>query len=1074
MIHRSPLSMASRVLLPTTRCLLPTVLLLLTAHCSLLTAHAQSATATLSGTVEDQNGAVIPGATVTLIKVDTGARRQTTTSEKGSFAIPLLLPSTYKLRVEQTGFSPIEVNDVVLNVGDQKSLQIQLKAGGINAMVQVNTDAPLVDESPAVGTVVDRQFVENMPLNGRSFQSLIELTPGVVLSKATAGNRGQFSVNGQRPNANYFTIDGVSANIGNQPSTSLGQSGSGELPGLSASGGTNNLVSVDALQEFRIQTSTYAAEFGRMPGAQISIITRSGTNRFSGTVFEYFRNDVLDANDWFNNSLGLKKPALRQNDFGGVLGGPLYLPRFGEGGPALHSGKNRTFFFFSYEGLRLRLPQTKITEVPSITTRQTALTLAPQIRPFLNAYPIPNGKDLGNGLAQFSAGYSDASNLNAASIRIDHTVSRNLTLFARYNYATSDVVQRAGISGTSSLNTVATKDAKTQTLTVGTTWMISPKISNDLRANWSLNEGAIFNRLDDFGGAVPLSESLIFAPSASRQDSRFQLTLSGGTNTTLVDGQQDVNIQRQVNIVDNISLVTASHQLKFGIDYRRLSPSAHFDKLGQFVTFTGASGSLTGRASNVLLFGEFNPARPLINNYSVYGQDTWRVTRRLTLTYGLRWEVNPPPRSKDNGNDPFALTGTDNPATIAFAPLGTPLYKTTYNNFAPRIGVSHQLSQKQGRETVLRGGFGIFYDLGYGQVANSFIQFPFSVRKTLLNIPFPLDPSLLTPLTQDFSAPVALYAGADPNLKLPYTYQWNIAVEHSLGTNQTISASYLGAAGRRLLREERLNNPNTRFQIVDLVRNKATSDYHAVQLQFQRRLSRGFQAVASYTWSKSIDIASSDNGGNLPNQKIDPQADRGPSDFDVRHAFTAAVTYNIPSSKVGEVAGAILGHWSVDTLFRARSATPIDVFSSRNLGFGSYNFRPDLVAGAPLYVDDPTVAGGQRINRAAFIIPTELRQGTLGRNTLRGFSLSQIDFALRRQFNLTEVVNLQFRAEAFNLFNHPNFADPIGNLSSGLFGRSTQMMNRSLGTSGGVTGGFSPLYQAGGSRSIQFGLKLSF
>src|SRR6266542_2442951 len=315
----------------TNRCLVFVCAVLLTVYCFLPTAVAQSTTATLTGTVEDQNGAVIPGVTITIQNTATSFERQTVTSDAGGFIVPLLPPGNYTVTVKRDGFTPVEIRNVILNVGDHKALPIVLKAGGVTETVLINADAALINESPALGTVVDRQFVENLPLNGRSFQSLITLTPGTVLTKTNLNDQGQFSVNGQRSNANYFTIDGVGANIGVVAAVPQGQSAPGSLPGLTSSGGTNKL---------------------------------------SGTVFEYFRNEALDANDWFNNAKSLAKPALRQNNFGGVLGGPLYLPRFGEGGPSFTSGKDRTFFFFSYEGLRLRLPNTTTTPVPTLAARQ--------------------------------------------------------------------------------------------------------------------------------------------------------------------------------------------------------------------------------------------------------------------------------------------------------------------------------------------------------------------------------------------------------------------------------------------------------------------------------------------------------------------------------------------------------------------------------------------------------------------------------------------------------------------------------------------------------------------------------
>src|SRR5574341_513054 len=446
---------------------------LLTAGCLLLTVllapdswllapvFGQSASATLSGTVVDANGAVIPGATITVTEPATGVERTTTTNDLGYFTIPLLKPSTYLLHVEHQGFLTAEVRDIVLNVNDQRALTIKMKVGDVKETVNITGEATLINESPAVGTVVDRQFVGNLPLNGRSFQSLITLSPGVVLTKASAFEPGQFSVNGQRSDSNYFTVDGVSANLGVSGGVGLGEQAGGTSPGLTVLGGTNNLVSVDALQEFRIQTSTFAPEFGRQPGAQVQILTRSGVNDFRGAVFEYFRNDALDANDWFANANRLPRPALRQSDFGGVLGGPII--------------KDRTFFFFSYEGLRLRLPQVRILPVPSTVARQDAPA---QIRPLLNAFPVPNGRDLGDGLTEFSASYSEPSTLNATSIRVDHTVNDRLTLFGRYNYAPSENVQRGvAVGANTSLSVLFPQRINTQTATAGVTWAITSRIS---------------------------------------------------------------------------------------------------------------------------------------------------------------------------------------------------------------------------------------------------------------------------------------------------------------------------------------------------------------------------------------------------------------------------------------------------------------------------------------------------------------------------------------------------------------------------------------------------------------------
>ena len=1057
-------------------------LLVITCHSSLDAALAQGTTATLSGTVTDQNGAVIPDVSIAVINIAQGFQRSATTNGEGAFVVPLLPPGHYTVKAEHNGFTPTEVRDVVLNVNDQVAMKIHMNVGTVSQTVQIVEGGSLINESPAVGTVIDRQFVANLPLNGRSFQSLITLAPGVVQTKINAGNNtGQFSVNGQRSNANYFTVDGVSANIDAPASSNVSQTIGGSLPGLTAFGGTNNLVSVDALQEFKVLTSSYAAEFGRTPGGQIQIVTRSGTNEFHGTLFDYLRNDALDANDWFANRNKLQRPPLRQNDFGGVFSGPILLPRFGEGGrQPWYNGRNRTFFFFSYEGLRLRQPQVASNaEVPSISLRQSAL---PQIKPFLDAFAIPNGPELANELALFSASYSNPSTLNATSIRIDHRISNKLMLFGRYNYAPSSTIQRFSDSLTSpSLTAVVT-----QTATGGATSSLTSRIVNDFRANYSRTRSQNSRSLDNFGGGVPVSFSPLSSSSFTLPaDSLLAFTMFFSTAPEIRQGNNARNVQRQINLVDAVSFVTGPHQLKFGADYRRLSPTIRPSEYFQQAAFTSANEVRTATALIVLIIAS-QPARPLFKNFSAFAQDTWKATPRLTITYGSRWEVNPPPKAAD-GNEAFTAIGLDNPATIALAPRGTPFFRTTYNNFAPRLGIAYQLSQHAGRETVLRGGSGIFYDLGNVQAAIAFTSAPFATNAGdgfRFNVPYPNMGAEAAP--PPFGVPPFFIVAADPNLKLPRTYQWNVAVEQSVGINQTVSASYVGALGRRLINRLQLSNPNPTFSDVQILENDAKSDYHALQLQFQRRLTRGLQALASYTWSHSIDEVSSDIGVGL---------DSGPSDFDVRHAFSAAVTYNIPSPKAGGFADAFLRNWSVDSIVRAQSAAPVDVIARQffSLAGNVVNVRPNLIQGIPLYLNDPKAPGGRRFNntvptaaqvaaagcsptRAAkgpFCTPPTSQQGGLGRNALRGFPLNQVDLSLRRQFNLKERLNLVLRADLFNIFNHPNFGDPNNTLSSATFGEATTMFGRSLGA-GGAGGGFNPLYQVGGPRSTQLSLKLQF
>jgi hypothetical protein len=1015
-----------------------------------LRADAPGMTSALGGIVVDETDAVVADASVSVKDTSRGVNKEARTSSTGKFLIPQLPPGSYTVSVQHQGFATSEIKDLRLKVHEQLTLKVPLKVGQIGETVTVEAEASVVNKTPDVSTSVNRQMMENLPLNGRSLQPLINLTPGVTTTRPTFANQGQFSANGQRAGSNYFIVDGVSANIGVAAGAEgLGQSGAGSLPSFSALGTTHSLLTVDALQEFKVLTSTYAPEYGRTPGAQVIAQTRGGTNKWRGDLFEYFRHGALDARDWFANSLGLEPPPLRQHDFGGVVGGPIL--------------KNRTFFFASYEGLRSRLPAVGIFDVPSVGARESA---PEPLRPFLDAFPVPNGGETANGFSRFSAAYGNTAFVDNVSLRLDQQVGNKLTLFARYSFGNSETETRGVYS---SPNTILQMAFNTQTFTVGATHSITTRMTNEFRANYSRTVGGKYFQLDELGGAEPLDDGAAFPPFASQQDSLFSFSLGG--NTSFAMGKDAVNSQRQLNLVDSLSIFAGSHQLKLGLDYRRLTPTYGQWKYKQNAFFDGVAGALGGFASSVAVVTQ-DRVNLLFTNFSAYAQDTWKANHRLSLTYGLRWEYNPPPVAL-GGQVLYTVQGLDNPAALTLAPAGTRFYQPTYTNFAPRVGLAYQLSGRPGRERVLRGGFGVYYDLGAGPLANSATSFPYERRRTLAGVPYPLSPEQSTPLPFSLSPPVSHIQASDPHLKLPLTMQWNVTLEQALGDKRSLSVSYVGAAGRRLLRLESLYNPNPDFSQVFVTTNGASSSYRALEVQFQRRFSRSLQSLFSYTWSRSLDNASSDSLINPPAARVDPRQDLGPSDFDVRHTFAAAVTYDLPKPSAGSFGEALLAHWSVDAIIFARSAAPVDVFYRRDIGFGPFNFRPDLVPGVPLYLEDPAAPGGRVINRAAFVIPDALRQGTLGRNALRGSPFSQLDLSLHRRFPLTERVNLQLRADFFNLFNRPNFGDPVGDLGSGLFGRPISMFGRSLGSSVGSVG-LNPVYQSGGPRSVQLSLKLGF
>ena len=1061
------------------------LLLVLIATCLVHPALAQLETATVSGQVVDPSGLGVTGAHVKLVDIDRGTTASAATNNSGLYTFASVRPGHYRLEVDAAGFRIVNVTGLTLNVQDHIEQNFRLQIGSVAESVTVEASAQQVNTTDAtVSTIVDRQFAENLPLNGRSFQTLIEMTPGVVLTPSNAYDSGQFSVNGQRPTSNYWMVDGVSANIGINANLGSGNGLAGSLGSFSVLGGTNSLVSVDALQEFRIQTSTYAPEFGRTPGGQISIVTRSGTNRVHGTAFDYLRNDVLDANDWFADNSGSRKPEERQNDFGGTFSGPILI--------------DRTFFFFSYEGLRLRLPQTAQTSVPDLIARQSADSA---MQPFLNAYPLPNGPQAvdstGNPVpnaAEFNASYSNPATLNAYSLRVDHRLSDKWSLFGRYNYSPSEIAQRGNGQA---LSTVSTSRITVQTGTLGATWAISPTIANDLRFNYSRTNGSSASNLDNFGGAIPIASPPFPSPFTT-QNSDFALLIFSLSNPTLAVGQTQRNLQRQINIVDGLSIQHGSHALKFGFDLRRLSPEFDPNLYGQTPIFLDVPSSETGS----LFFATTTSSRAvtfLFRNLGLFVQDTWRIRPQLTVTYGLRWDLDFAP-STLSGPNIQAVSGfnLNDLSQLAIASARTPPFRTRYGNVAPRLGLAYQLRQSQNWQTVVRGGLGVFFDLATSEAGSALsgYNYPFGASNLLSGAP--LGGIATFPLTAGEVAPPVITPGTnavlsfDPNLRLPYTLQWNLAIEQSLGREQSLSASYIGATGRRLIQTAFVNSPNQNFPLgVQLVTNVAMSDYNALQLQFQRRLSRGLQVLASYTWSHSIDTASAGsafgNEGNALVPGFNPNINRGPSDFDIRNAFSTGLTYDLPTPKRNAFTNAILRGWSTENIIQARSAPPVNVYDSllgQQLLNADVLIRPNVVPGIPLYLYGSKYPGGKIFNSTPgqggsgclgpFCVPLAGSQGNLGRNALRGFGAAQWDFAIHRDFPIRESVKLQFRAEMFNVLNHPNFGPPTGDISLPQFGESTQTLGQSL--SGGNLGGgaFDSLYQIGGPRSIQLALKLVF
>jgi hypothetical protein len=1023
--------------------------------------------AALSGYVKDPTGGVVPKADIRLIKTDTAAKWSTTSSDLGSYEFSALPPGPYEIHVDKAGFQPLVRGGLVLHIGDRVQMDLGLSVGASKEAVTVEGGPELLNTNDAsVSTVVERQTVENMPLNGRSFQSLLNLMPGVnPINPGSVGNgqnaQGQFTVNGQRADANYFMVDGVSANTGAGSGRFLGQGGTGSLPATTALGGFNGLVSVDALQEFRITTSTFAPEYGRTPGGQVLLLTRSGTNSFHGDLFNYFRNTKLDANDWFLNRGGLPRGAVHQNDFGGVFGGPIVRDKF--------------FFFLSYEGLRLRNAQPgtsyTFTRDARVLAQQAVNTMNPiysgYMAQILNAYPLPaHDPSIGDGstctsettcIAPFTNAFPNASSLDSGSARMDYALNARTTLFGRYVQSPSSTVARGSLGSIN--NTGITLGSESGT--IGFTRIIRPTVNNDLRVNYTHTGLRKSLTAPSFTGTLASLFPAGFAqvPAAySPSDMTLSFGFPGlGVPDLTIGPAAANNRQDQVDVVDALGMVKGSHTLKFGVDFRVTDPTVRNASYDFSAWFFSALGSafcgapdvgpggpgpgpgaplpqfICGKASSTTVMRNSEQKFRLLN-WSLFAQDTWKLTRRLTLTYGLRYEIDPAPHSL-NGTPFFSLTNFDpiqctttpqfvqgtTICNVGAAPLGTAPYATRWRNLAPRIGAAYQVSQNPNWGTVLRAGFGIFYDTAND--ASSGTLGPFSPvtgynaadAGVIPNLPcpssgtapagglstgsqflqFPItNPGCVTPPAIRTSiSPTNPYMTAAqavaPNLKLPIAREFNVSVQQALGARQSLTVSYVGATGHDLIGaiplfgKARLGTPIVTIPLsptfptsMVVYGNYAGSNYNALQVYFQRQFNHGFGANASYTWAHSLDDASNFNSGAVFPFSVNYSS----SDFDIRQTFSASLVYDAPTPfKRNRLAQALLADWSFAPIYHYQTAPPINAVAvlgpSPVSGFTDTQ-RPNLIPGVPIYVYGAQCAaeygscpGGFGINNAPTGVP---------------------------------------------------------------------------------------------------------
>ncbi|MBI3046754.1 MAG: TonB-dependent receptor [Acidobacteria bacterium] len=1044
--------------------------------------------ADIRGVVTDPSGAVVPGVRITVGRA-ADAERSVVTDASGRYAVSQLSPGTYDLRAELAGFEPIRRTAVRLEAGATLDVDLVLQPAPINETVAVPGRARR-EQPVAAALVVDREFLESLVFENRSLQSLVALAPGVV----TMGD-GMLSADGSRTTANYVTIDGVSANIGVPrfgaarppvgarigPAGGTDTNAGGANAVLGGFTGGSELIQLEALEQIRVETPAYSAQLGRQSGAQVQLVSRSGTNQFTGSAFEYLRDSRLDAHDWFANANPrAQRSPYRQQQFGGVFGGPI--------------ARNRTFFFLSYEGRqRDTAPAVRELRVPAVELRSSP-GLSPELARLLDAYPLPHGPEFVDaqgqplGAAPFydaSPGFQDS---NAYSVKIDHSFGPRLLLTGRWNQGLS-----ARTSVVLAQRTRNATNARTLTLT-GRSAM-TDRLLHEWAVNYSGNAADNGSALTDRFDVRPFDERALLPPFAPASAS-VGISLPGFVQDYTL-GPSVANRQAQVNVVNTLSWMTSRHSVRTGIDFRRLTPVYGPTEYRSTVTFNTIEALLNNRADQ-LSIGSSDQVRLSVIAFSAYAQDTFRLTRRLTLDYGLRWEVNPAPVGVDKPL--YTVQGFPDLTALALAPAGTPLYPTLWTELAPRLAAAYRLRESARQDTVVRAAYGLHYDLGIGATATAARMFPYNrtVRRT--SVPFPAEEylaqapplSLAPPYTgQDFTI-------VDAGHALPRTWQWSLGVDHSFDT-QRISATYTGHAGRRLLRRyfyafdaARPLNPAFPAARLNVTRNDPgwgdSSDYHALQVQYSRRLSRGLQALASYTLARATDSGSDDATVNLADRSTRPAFDYGYSKFDRRHVATISTMYMLPAARG---ARALLGDWSINLNLRAQSAAPLTVtYAYRDpVDTILYTYRVDLVAGEPIWLKDGSAPGGRRLNPAAFAVPSGVRAGavrnTIGhgnepRNGVRGFGLWQADLALQRQLRLGGRRAVQLRAEAYNVLNRPSFAQPDASIGTvvgatgqfipaPLFGRITGSGGFGIGP--GAIGTLAP---TGGPRTIQLVVRLNF
>lgn len=1046
--------------------LIPAILaLLIAAPC----ARAQNRSAAVSGIVRDGTGAVLPGATASVRAVATNQSRHTVTDDHGRYAFPNQDIGPNEITVELSGFQPAHVM-VELTVGQNAQLDLALQLGTLAETVSVVAGAPGIGvetRSSTFGQLVSRVQIESLPLNGRDFSQLILLQPGTARARSDVGDiltgkGAKVSVHGARTTQNAYMLDGTDI------LDALGRS----------AGSAQGMVSgIESVQEFTVLTNTYSAEYGRAAGGVFNIATKSGTNAFHGSLFEYWRNSRLDARNYFD----VDKPPFNRNQYGGSLGGPIL--------------KDKTFFFGAFEGLREHLGLTLVEPVPSLAARQGAFLpagarVSPAVVPYLELIPLPTVDNPVGDKAVWQGSFNQQSRLDTYNVRVDLNLSQKDSLFARYTQNDSALLF---INAETFPNFPNTGRNNQKFLTLSPSHIFSNNVVNNLRV--------AFNRTTPVEEPAPPDgyENLAFIPGQIVGD----ISISGFKRFGSDRNTPRSFFQNALQVADDLTVVRGAHALKFGaniehFDIKGISSSRN---RGEF-TINTFSDFLQGRSRDFsgLAPGENDTRRHHTQwLFGFYAQDDWRPANDLTLNLGLRYEFVTTPREVD-GKVTNVRSVLDAKAT-----LGDPLFlNPTLKNFAPRAGFAYSPGRKDGwvarltggaNATAIRGGAGLYYDpLLYSTYGNmTFKHEPFFKQVRITNAPFPN----VYPLLATGQGLIDTFA-LQFNPKRTYVEQYNVNVQRAFSSKLVVTVGYVGSHGVHLWREADFNNANPltpdgrqfapvatpvrrnpNFANIRLKVSDGESFYNAALFGVQSRLGAGFRAQVSYTYGTSIDDQSSSLGrnefANGQARTVDPYnklLNRGRSDFDVRHNLSVNFTYDVPygtgrahGARAPAAVRALLGGWQLSGILSAQSGIPVSpiyTFDQDRDATTDNEQRPNW---APGVTGATPVSPTQLFDPNVFVLPPVGSRGNVERNAIGGPGLVTFDPAFVKSFFLDGASrrSAQLRIEIFNAFNRVNFAIPsIANLT--VFNSPTERN----ATAGQITSTSTP------ARQVQLALRILF